>query len=43
MPFKEGGGVTVQNSYKISNEEHEALLKLAHTYYEANTDEKEVS
>ena len=34
VPFKIGGGVSVNTSFKISNDEYEMLLKVAHTYYE---------
>ena len=34
VPFEIGGGVTVNNKWKISNEEQERILKLAHIYYQ---------
>ena len=36
VPFQEGGGVAVNNSWKISEEEHEAISKIARTYYHPN-------
>ena len=36
VPFQEGGGVTVNNSFKLPNDEYEMLLKVANTYYYGN-------
>jgi hypothetical protein len=33
VPFKEGGGVSVLNSYKISQEEFDMLIKIGNEYY----------
>lgn len=38
VPFQEGGGVGVNNNFKISNDEHERLLSIAQTYYSSNNE-----
>ena len=34
IPFKEDGGVSVSNSFKISDDEYNMLFKVVQTYYE---------
>jgi len=33
IPFQYGGGVTVNNGWKISQREYERLYDVAHSYY----------
>ncbi|HTD92963.1 MAG TPA: hypothetical protein VK644_04095 [Chitinophagaceae bacterium] len=33
IPFQEGGGVSVNNKYKLSTEEFDMLTKVARSYY----------
>ena len=37
IPFKAGGGVSVNNNFKLSREEFEMLTKVANSYYEDPT------
>lgn len=34
IPFQVGEGVSVTNNFKITHEEHDLLVKIAHSYYQ---------
>lgn len=34
IPFQVGGGVGVNTNNRISKDEHDMLMKIAHSYYE---------